>query len=317
MLNRRHLRIKVLQALYAFYRSDGNDYSAGEKELFFGINKIYEMYIFYLLLFGELIAFAEFRIEENKKKQMPSEADLNPNMKFVDNKIFSFLFRNKMLKEASVSHKINWLGVGEKNLVRKLYYQILEDELYLEFMATESSSLDEDRVFALKIFKKVIANFDQIHNYFEEKSIYWNDDIDFTCSMVLKTIKTFHEETDKNSPILALYKDESDEKEFARMLFRRSIMNDEANQAIIQKYSKNWEIERIALMDTLLMKIALTEAQEFETIPLKVTLNEYIDISKFYSTPKSNGFINGILDKAFHDMMESGDIKKVGRGLIG
>jgi N utilization substance protein B len=135
--------------------------------------------------------------------------------------------------------------------------------------------------------------------------------------MVLKTIKTFHEETDKNSPILALYKDESDEKEFARMLFRRSIMNDEANQAIIQKYSKNWEIERIALMDTLLMKIALTEAQEFETIPLKVTLNEYIDISKFYSTPKSNGFINGILDKAFHDMKENGDIKKVGRGLIG
>ncbi len=315
MLNRRHLRIKVLQALYAYYRSDGNDYSAGEKELFFGINKIYEMYIFYLLLFGELIAFAEFRIEENKKKKLPSAADLNPNMKFVNNQIFAFLSCNKKLKDASANHKINW--VGEQDLVRKLYYQIVEDEVYQEFMETDTSSLEEDRAFALKIFKKVIANFDQVHNYFEEKSIYWNDDIDFTCSMVLKTIKTFHEKTDMNSPILALYKDESDEKEFARTLFRRSIMKDEANQEIIQKYSQNWEIERIALMDTLLMKIALTEAQEFETIPLKVTLNEYIDISKFYSTPKSNGFINGILDKAFNDLNESGDIKKVGRGLIG
>jgi len=315
MLNRRHLRIKVLQALYAFYRSDGKDYSNGEKELFFGINKIYEMYLFYLLLFGELLSFAEFRIEENKKKRLPSKEDLNPNRRFVNNKIFCLLSSNKNLKKASADHKINW--VGEQDLVRKLYYLMVEDEVYTEFMNSDNSSLEEDRDFAIKIFKKVIANFELIHNYFEEKSVYWNDDIDFTCSMVLKTIKTFDDQSDEYSPILPLYKDESDEKDFARILFRRSIMTDEENQAIIQKYSQNWEVERIALMDTLLMKIALTEAKEFETIPLKVTLNEYIDISKFYSTPKSNGFINGILDKAFNDMKDNGEIKKVGRGLIG
>lgn len=315
MLNRRHLRIKVLQALYAFYRSDDKDYSLGEKELFFSINKIYEMYIYYLLLFGELKSFAEFRIEENKKKRLPSEEDLNPNLKFVNNRIFVLLSNNKALNKASEDHKIHWRN--EQDLIRKLYYAIVEDEVYVEYMSTRNTTEEEDKAFALKIFKKVIANFELIHNYFEEKSIYWNDDIDFTCSMVLKTIKTFDKDADEFSAILPLYKDESDEKEFARTLFRRSVMNDEENQQIIQKFSKNWEIERIALMDILLMKIALTEAMEFETIPLKVTLNEYIDISKFYSTPKSNGFINGILDKAFEDMKDKGAIKKVGRGLIG
>jgi len=314
MLNRRHLRIKVLQALYAFYRSGDKDYSAGEKELFFGINKIYEMYLFYLLLFNEVKSFAEYRIEENKKKRLPTEADLNPNLKFVNNRIFVLFAENKELKKASENYKINW--VGEQDLIRTLYYKVVEDEVYVDYMESETKSEEEERAFALKIFKKVIANFELAHNFFEEKSIYWNDDIDFTCSMVLKTIKTFDSEANEFSPILSLYKDESDEKEFARILFRKAVMNDEANQKIIQKFSQNWEIERIALMDVLLMKIALTEAQEFETIPLKVTLNEYIDISKFYSTPKSNGFINGILDKAFDSLVAQGDIKKIGRGLV-
>ena len=138
MLNRRHLRIKVLQALYAFYGSDGKDYSNGEKELFFGINKIYEMYLFYLLLFGELLSFAEFRIEENKKKRLPSKEDLNPNRRFVNNKIFCLLSSNKNLKKASADHKINW--VGEQDLVRKLYYLMVEDEVYTEFMNSDNSS---------------------------------------------------------------------------------------------------------------------------------------------------------------------------------
>ncbi len=315
MLNRRHLRIKVLQALYAWFRSDDNNYAAGEKELFFGINKIYEMYVFYLLLFGELKSFAEYRIDENKKKRLPSEEDLNPNLKFVNNRVFCLLSDNKSLTKASEDLKINW--VGEQDLVKKLYYLVVEDEVYQDYMSTTDSDWEQDRNFALKIFKKVIANFELVHNFFEEKSIYWNDDVDFTCSMILKTIKTFDESSDEHTPILPLYKDESDEKNFAKTLFRKAIMSDQENEEIIKKFSQNWEVERIALMDILLMKIAITEAREFETIPLKVTLNEYIDISKFYSTPKSNGFINGILDKAFEDLKAKGAIKKVGRGLIG
>jgi N utilization substance protein B len=267
-----------------------------------------------MLLVTEVRAYANFRIEENKKKRLPSKEDLNPNMKFVNNRIFTLLSENKALSKASNDHKINW--VGEQDLVKKLYYLIAEDETYIEYMATSKSTFEEDLEFAVKIFKKVIANFELVHNLFEEKSIYWNDDIDFTCSMVLKTMKTFQPDSDAISPILSLYKDEKDEKEFARVLFRKCVMNDAENEEIIQKFSKNWEIERIALMDVLLMKIAITEAREFETIPLKVTLNEYIDISKFYSTPKSNGFINGILDKAFADLNSSGAIKKIGRGLV-
>jgi len=314
MLNRRHLRIKVLQAMYAYFRSGDENYVAGEKELFFGIDKIYEMYIYYLLMFNEVRTFAEFRIDENKKKLLPTEADLNPNMKFVNNRIFQLLAGNKELKKASDDYKINW--GGEQDLIKKLYYLITEDEVYIDYMASEVKSKEEDKAFALKIFKKVIANYEMVHHYFEERSIYWNDDIDFTCSMILKTIKTFDEKSNEFSRILSLYKDESDEREFARTLFRKAVMNDELNQKVIQKFSQNWEIERIALMDILLMKIAITEAREFETIPLKVTLNEYIDISKFYSTPKSNGFINGILDKAFDSLQAEGTIKKVGRGLV-
>ncbi|MFT7615158.1 MAG: N utilization substance protein B [Parvicellaceae bacterium] len=314
MLNRRHLRIKVLQALYAFYRSEDQNYSLGEKELFFGIDKIYEMYIYYLLLFNEVRTFGEFRIEENKKKLLPTEADLNPNMRFVNNKIFLLLAGNKELKKASNDYRVNW--VGEQDLIKKLYYLITADEVYIDYMASETVSEELEKAFALKIFKKVIANCELVHHYFEERSIYWNDDIDFTCSMILKTIKTFDEKSNEYSNILSLYKDESDEREFARTLFRKAVKNDDENQKIIQKFSQNWEIDRIAQMDMLLMKIAITEACEFETIPLKVTLNEYIDISKFYSTPKSNGFINGILDKAFDSMQAAGTIKKVGRGLV-
>lgn len=315
MLNRRHLRIKVLQAVYAYYKSNLDNYSAGEKELFHSINKMYDLYLYYLLLFGEVKNFAEYRIEENKKKRLPSQEDLNPNLKFVDNAIFSLLANNRELDKSSQDFKVNW--IGEQEMVRKLYYLIVEDEDYISYMNSGESSFEEDKNFALKIFKKVMANFELVHFFFEEKSIYWVDDIDFVCSMILKTIKTFDENSDVHSPILTLYKDEKDEKEFARVLFRRTVMNDEDNEKLIKKYSKNWEVERIANMDVLLMKLAITEAMEFETIPLKVTLNEYIDISKFYSTPKSNGFINGILDKAFEDLKATGGIKKIGRGLIG
>lgn len=315
MLNRRHLRIKVLQALYAYHKANKGNYSAGEKELFFSINKMYDLYVFYLLLFDELRAFGEFRIEENKKKRLPSEEDLNPNLKFVNNAIVRLMGSNKMLLKASEDQKINW--VGEQELVRKLYYAMVEDEVYQDYMSTKDTTFEADRDFALKIFKKHIANFELIHHFFEEKSIYWMDDIDFVCSMVLKTIKQFDEQSDEYTPILNLYKDEKDEKTFTRTLFRRCITTDEETQELIKHHSDNWEIERIAVMDVLLMKLALTEAQEFETIPLKVTLNEYIDISKFYSTPKSKGFINGILDKAFADLKNKGEIKKIGRGLIG
>lgn len=314
ILTRRHIRIKVLQALYAYFKSNNDNYVAGEKELFFSLNKMYDMYLLYFLVFGEVVRLAENRIEDGKKKRLPSEADLNPNLKFVENKVIKLITENKALNSKSDQRKLNW--INEDDAMRKLFKEIRESELYEAYMNSGESSFEEDKVFATKLFKKIIANFEFIHHIFEEKSIYWVDDIDLVCSMVLKSIKQFNDKSDEFDDILTLYKEGDDEEEFAKILFRRTVDQDKSNSKVINERTKNWEVERIASMDVLLMKMALTEAREFNQIPVKVTMNEYIEVSKFYSTPKSNTFINGILDKLFTDMKSSGEISKIGRGLI-
>ena len=191
-----------------------------------------------------------------------------------------------------------------------------ESDLYKDYMSSGENSFEEDKVFATKLFKKLIANSESIQNTFEEKSIYWVDDIDLVCSMVLKTIKQFNEKSDESEEVSSLFKENDDEEEFAKTLFKETINQDKENAKLISERTKNWEVERIASMDVLLMKMALTEVRECSQIPTKVTMNEYIELSKFYSTPKSNTFINGILDKLFTDMKSSGEISKVGRGLM-
>ena len=181
-------------------------------------------------------------------------------------------------------------------------------------MNNDANSFEDDKLFLVSLFKNEIANFDHLYNFFEEKSIHWMDDIDLAASMVLKTIKGFEEEGVND--IMPLYKDEEDEKEFVRTLLKQTVKRKTENLALIDELTKNWELDRIARMDVLLMEMAITEIQEFKSIPVKVTLNEYIEISKFYSTPKSNTFINGVLDKAIARLEKEGKINKIGRGLI-
>lgn len=188
-----------------------------------------------------------------------------------------------------------------------------ESETYFEFMNNESEGFDEDMAFAIAIFKSEIANFPLLYDYFEEKSIHWMDDIDLACTMVIKTLKTFSEEGENK--ILPLYKDKDDETEFIKQLLRKTISMNVENEKLIDELTSNWELDRIAKMDVILMKMAIAELQTFSNIPTKVTLNEYIEISKYYSTPKSNGFINGVLDKAIGRLEKEGLITKVGRGL--
>lgn len=314
MLNRRHLRIKVLQALYAFFQSDKRDMLASEKEMFGAIERIYDLYLSLLMTFGELKAKGEHRIEENKKKMLPTDEDLNPNRKFVDNKVIEILENQPELRSQSETRKVNWLGAEEQEIFRKMYFQIRESETYFEFMNNGEEGFDEDVNFAVQLFKHEIANFPLLYDYFEEKSIHWMDDIDLACSMVIKTIKAFEEEGDNK--ILPLYKPDDDEKEFVRDLFRQTIAKSEENLKLIDELTKNWELDRIAKMDVILMEMAITELQVFKNIPKKVTLNEYIEISKFYSTPKSNVFINGVLDKAIERLEKDNKIQKVGRGLM-
>lgn len=313
MLNRRHLRIKVLQALYAFFQSEDEDYRKVHKELTQSIERIYDLYIYLLLTFSELKAIGEHRIEENKKKIRPTEEELNPNLKFVNNTIISILENHQELRELSEKRKVNWVGDEHQEMFRKIYLQMREGETYFSHMNNGVGGFEEDKAFAIALFKTDVANSEILYNFFEDKDIHWIDDIDLACSMVIKTIKSF--ELDGKNEILPLYKDKEDETMFINELLKKTIAFDNENEKLIDDFTKNWELDRIAKMDVILMKMAITELQIFNSIPTKVTLNEYIEISKFYSTPKSNGFINGVLDNVIARLEKEGKINKVGRGL--
>jgi len=314
MLNRRHLRIKILQALYALEQSIEKNTSKFEKDLFFSIEKMYEMYIFLLLLMVEIREVAEQRLEENKKKRLPTEEDLNPNTRFVNNRFIKQLVANKALKSLSEKQKINWGGQGE--MLRRLYKSIHETDEFHEYMELKKATYEADKEVVIRLFKRHLINDENLQDFFEEKSIFWVDDLDLVASMTLKTLKSFEEDSDDLHPLLPLWKESDDEREFVKILYRKAIAHRDEHMELIKSHADNWEVDRIALMDTILMNMALTEAREFNQIPIKVTLNEYIEISKYYSTPKSKTFINGVLDKLFAQLSEKGEIKKVGRGLI-
>jgi len=313
MLNRRHLRVKVLQALYAYFQTNDPNFVKLEKEMITSIEKMYSLYLYFLLSFEEIKDQAEHRFEENKKKIRPSEADLNPNLKLINNRIFKILADHPVLKREANENKAEWIGAEDKELFRKMYMVIRESETYFAYMNNGEDSFADDLAFTLELFKEEIANSELMNNHLEEMDIHWIDDIDLMCSMVIKTIKGFDEEVQN---ILPLYKDKVDEVFFVKELFRKTISLNQESELLIDDLTKNWELDRIAKMDILLMKMAIAELQVFPNIPTKVTLNEYIEISKFYSSPKSHGFINGVLDKAIARLIADDKIKKTGRGLM-
>ena len=312
MLNRRHLRIKILQSFYAYYQSDNQSYPAGEKELSHSINKMYDMYLYLLLIFSELKRHASIKIEETKRsKFLENNTDLL-NLNFVNNKLILALEESTQLKSIAKDSKISWIGDVEQDLIKKIYKSIVESDIFKEILADNNQDFKSNKLQLCNLFKNEVCNHDLLHHFFEEKSIYWHDDLDHIASMVIKTFKSI--EFEQDDFVLSLWKD--DEQDYTIELFRKAILQKEENDKLLEKYTKNWESDRLAKMDLLLMNLAITEAKEFSSIPLKVTLNEYIEISKFYSTPKSNGFINGVLDKLFADLKKEGSIVKMGRGLI-
>jgi N utilization substance protein B len=314
MLNRRHLRIKVLQILYAFFQSKEIDVVKAQNELLLSVERMYDLYLYLLLTIPELKRAAELNNENRKNKLRPNESDLMPNLKWVENSLVLKIEESKDLNKVSSARKVNWLGAENQEIFRKMFLQVKDSETYFEFMENGLKDFEEDKKFALALFKNEIINSEFLHNYIEDKSIYWLDDIDLCCSMALKTLKTAA--PDKEISILSLYKEDDDEKEFILNLCRNTIEMDVENEKLIEILAVNWEVDRIAKMDVLLLKMALVELQTCSNIPTKVTMNEYIEISKFYSTPKSNLFINGILDKAISQLTKEKKIKKIGRGLV-
>ncbi len=314
MLNRRHLRIKVLQLLYAYFQSEEDNFPKAEKELLLTIERMYDMYLYLLLSLSELKRAAENKVADKKKKIRPSEDDLNPNLKFVDNQLIQIIENSTSLNALCEKRKINWMGVENQELFRKMFQHTLENETYFDYLHNNLNGFEEDRAFALSIFKEDIANSELLYSFFEEKSINWLDDLDLCCAMVLKSLKGI--QVEEEFIPMPLFKENDDEKEFVIQLFRNTILNNTENEKLIAELADNWELDRIAKMDMFLLKMGLTELQIFPSIPTKVTLNEYIEISKFYSTPKSNLFINGILDKAIGKLTLAKKIVKTGRGLI-
>ena len=312
MLNRRHIRIKVLQAFYAFFQSNNEDVLKGEKELFHSIEKIYDLYVFILMLFPSLKRQALIQIEEAKRSEYLRQDIHILKTGFIDNQLVDSIEQSKVLQKISKDRKINWEGDVENDLTKKIFKEVYQTDNYKNLLQSESSSFNDDKDALVQLYKKEICNLEKLHHFFDEKSIYWQDDLDHVSSMILKTLKSITK--DQELEILPLWKE--DEYEFTQNLFRKAVLQKEENDAVLQTYSKNWEKERLATMDSLLMNLAMTEALEFSSIPIKVTLNEYIEISKFYSTPKSNSFINGILDRIFEDYKKDGKLVKRGRGLI-
>lgn len=313
MLNRRQLRIKILQALYAYYQSEDTDAAKAEKQLFTSINKMYEMYIYWLLLIVEMQGLAIEKIEAGKNKRLPSKEDLHPNTKFVTNAVLRQLANSKNLRKESETLKLSWMD--NMDVVKKVFKMLVETDDYKEYMESKERGYEHDREFLLRFFKRHMVNFELVHDYFEEKSIFWNDDLDLMAGMAIKTIKLMNE-NDADFELLELWKEPEDEKPFVSKLFLQTLVLGDESAKAIDECTKNWELDRIAIMDIILMKMALAEARSFPSIPLKVTLNEYIELSKYYSTPKSNSFINGVLDQLFLKLKDDGTIVKTGRGLI-
>ena len=310
MINRVLLRIKVIQILYAFYKGGGKSASAAEKELFYSIEKAYELYFYMFQLAVEVTNYAENKIDARKNKLRPSEEDLNPNTRFVDNRFVKQVLNNLYIKEFLKERKISWSN--EMDTVKMVYDLIVESNYYAEYMSAEHADYAADKDIWRKIYTKIILQSEEFFNSIEDQSIYWTDDLEIVISFIIKTIKRFKAENGEEQDLLPMFKDDED-REFAGKLIRNALKNAEEYRQIIDKHTRNWELDRIAFMDILIMQVALAEIMSFPTIPINVTLNEFIEISKKYSTEKSATFINGVLDNAVKELKADNKLIKVVR----
>jgi N utilization substance protein B len=301
MISRRLLRIKALMALYAFNRRADDDIALAEKELIFSIEKTYDLYHYLLLLVLEVADIASEKIDQALQKRMPTAEDLNPKRRFIDNQVIGQLRKNTAFNKYISSRKLSWINYP--HIPRLMYNKMITWDKYEEYMSSEVHGYTSDRKFIINLITKLFAESEDLESNFEEQSIE-------------KTLKKFKSDSGDNALMMPLFKNIEDE-DFVRNLFRKAIIHTKLYSELIDKNTTNWEVERIALMDILVMQLAITEIIEFQEIPVKVTLNEYIEIAKYYCTSKSSTFVNGILDNIVKEIREKGLFRKTGKGLIG
>lgn len=314
MISRRLLRIKALLILYAFNRREEEDLIRAEKELMFSISKTYELYHYLLLLVIEIADLASEKIDMALLKRVPTDKDLNPKRKFVDNQVVRQLRNCRDLSRYMDANKISW--AQHRHIPKILYSKMTGWDAYNEYLDSDEISYQSDKKFIIRLITDLFAGSEDLLADIEEQSIYWNDDMEYVASMLEKTFRKFKAQQGPEAKLLPMFKNEEDE-EFVMLLFRYAVINGGKYSGLIESNTTNWELERIALMDILVMQLAITEILQFPEIPVKVTLNEYIEIAKYYCTSKSSTFVNGILDKIVRELRDQGLFSKSGRGLVG
>ncbi len=314
MLNRRQLRVKVLQALYAYNQSENKEITSHEKLLLQSVDKVFEMYIWMLSLINEIVQYAAVDAEERANKHLPTEDDLAANQKILQNKFIVSLHQNQEYIDALKKYKVDWSFDPE--MARSLFYALKEAPEYKAYLESSADSIQSDKDIIKFIFKKLILKSVTAEQFFEERFLNWPVDKDTLQALVAKTFKNFSYEEFAKNKLAELSLNWVEDREFLVTLFQQTIRYDKEYQELIGNKTQNWEADRIAMMDTMLMKMAICEFMGFPSIPVKVTINEYLEISKEFSTPKSNSFINGILDKILSDLKNNNKIRKSGRGLI-
>lgn len=311
MLSRRLLRIKVLKSLYAHLKSDSTSLKASEKYLIESIDKAYDLYFQMLTLIVDVARYAEGRQEIAKQKMLATYEDLNPNRRFVDNGVVQLLATSDTLGDEVASRKLTWSR--HPDTIKAIYNNLVETEFYKDYMSTSTNTFVDDRKF-VEDFYAWISEDELLQETLDEISMLWNDDLCFVLFMVVRTVSNL-KRSHTDIKLLPQFKSDED-LEFSKTLLIKSLVQYEERQELVDKYTSNWDVERVAFMDNLIISVAVTELLNFDSIPVKVTLDEWIDIAKYYSSPSSSNFINGVLDRAAADLIASGEVAKSGRGLL-
>ena len=311
MLSRRLLRVKVAKALYAHLKSGSDNLKASEKNLIESIDKAYDLYFQMMSLVVEVAHYAEMRQEIAKQKKLPTYEDLNPNRRFVDNAVIALIANSDSVNDMLDARKLSWSHYPDA--VKDVYNRLVEADFYKSYMSASISTFTDDRKFVEEFFAWLEED-EALADIINEMSLLWTDDYGFALLMAIRTVqntKRSHTEL----KVLPKFKSD-DDLAFARTLLVKTLVDYEDSQDIVDRYSKNWDVERVVFMDSLIISIAIAELIHFESIPVKVTLDEWIDIAKYYSSPTSSNFVNGVLDKIVAEFTESGRISKSGRGLL-
>ena len=312
MISRRLLRIKALKALYAHLKSESESLMASEKTLIASIDKTYDLYFQMLSLIVEVARYADERQQAAMQKKLPTYEDLNPNRKFVENAVVHLIAESDSVNDYLAAHKLSWARYPE--LIKALYLQLEQSEYYKKYMTSQERSFREDLALVTDFYTNELESSEMLEEVLDEQSILWNDDLGFALIMVTRTLSNMRQ-SHRDIKVLPKFKSEED-LEFAKELFEKAAVNYDSNLEVIEQFTRNWDIERIAFMDNVIMVTAMAELTSFPSIPVKVTLDEYIEIAKYYSTASSSTFINGVLDKVVNTLTEEGRINKSGRGLI-